>query len=73
MNFDTKRKLGDFGDFCGLLIKHEFRYFLILMDFEKLTNTCLPKGGFFSESAMKFFQFSKSRKKNPKNYPELEI
>jgi hypothetical protein len=33
-----------------------------------------PKGGFFSESAMKFFQISKSQKKNiPKNYPELEI
>ena len=32
------------------------------------------KGGFFSESAMKFFQISKSQKKNiPKNYPELEI
>ena len=32
------------------------------------------KGGFLSESAMKFFQISKSQKKNtPKNYPELEI
>ena len=32
------------------------------------------KGGFFSESAMKFSQISKSQKKNiPKNYPELEI
>ena len=29
------------------------------------------KGGFFSESAKKFFQISKSQKKNiPKNYPE---
>jgi hypothetical protein len=34
----------------------------------------LFKGGFFSESAMKFFQISKSQKKNiPKSYPELEI
>ena len=32
------------------------------------------KGGFFSESALKFFQISKSHKKNiPKTYPELEI
>ena len=32
------------------------------------------KGGFLSESAMNFFQISKSQKKNiPKNYPELEI
>ena len=32
------------------------------------------EGGFFSESAMKFFQISKSQKRNiPKNYPELEI
>jgi hypothetical protein len=33
------------------------------------------KGGFFSESAMKFFQISKSQKKKniPKSYPELEI
>ena len=32
------------------------------------------KGVFFSESAMKFFQISKSQKKNiQKNYPELEI
>ena len=32
------------------------------------------KGGFFSESAMNFFQISKSQKKNiPKSYPELEI
>ena len=32
------------------------------------------KGVFFSESAMNFFQISKSKKINiPKNYPELEI
>ena len=32
------------------------------------------KGGFFSESAMKLFQISKSKKKIfQKNYPELEI
>ena len=31
----------------------------------------LNKGGFFSESVMKFFQISK--KNIPKNYPELEI
>ena len=37
----------------------------------KITQT---KGGFFSESAMKFFKISKSQKINiPKNYPELEI
>ena len=34
-------------------------------------NTLYGKGGFFSESAIRFF---KSPKKNiPKNYPELEI
>ena len=34
----------------------------------------IAKEGFFSESAMKFFQISKSPKINiPKNYPELEI
>ena len=36
--------------------------------------TLLFKGGFFSESAMKLFQISKSQKKIiPKIYPELEI
>ena len=45
--------------------------------FDKFWFICysaLCKGGFFSESVMKFFQISKSQKKNiPKNYPELEI
>ena len=46
-------------------------YTLLSLIFHK---NILPKGGFFSESVMKFFQISKSQKKNiPKNYPELEI
>ena len=44
------------------------------MNQEKKAIAVDTKGGFFSESAMKFFQISKPQKKNiPKNYPELEI
>ena len=31
------------------------------------------KGGFFSESAIRFFNLQISKKNIPKNYPELEI
>ena len=31
------------------------------------------KGGFFSEKAIRFSDLQISKKKNPKNYPELEI
>jgi hypothetical protein len=31
------------------------------------------KGGFFSESAMRFLDLQISKKNIPKNYPELEI
>jgi hypothetical protein len=31
------------------------------------------KGGFFSESAIRFSELQISKKKNPKSYPELEI
>ena len=31
------------------------------------------KGGFFSESAMRFLSLQISKKNIPKNYPELEI
>ena len=41
---------------------------------QKAITNAICKGGFFSESVMKFFQISKSQKKDiPKNYPELEI
>ena len=33
----------------------------------------IPKGGFFSESAMCFLDLKISKKNIPKNYPELEI
>ena len=37
-------------------------------------NNASTKGGFFSESAMCFLDLQISKKKkNPKNYPELEI
>ena len=41
----------------------------------KLAQNALPlKGGFFSESAMRFLDLQISKKKNiPKSYPELEI
>ena len=32
-----------------------------------------PKGGFFSESAMRFLDLRISKKSIPKSYPELEI
>ena len=45
-----------------------------IKDSESTIGIEMTKGGFFSESAMKFFQISKSQKINiPKNYPELEI
>ena len=39
----------------------------------KVTKIC--KGGFFSDSAIKFFRSPNIKKKKniPKNYPELEI
>ena len=47
----------------------------LIPHFRLVNNFCIAyKGGFFSESAMKFFQISKSQKKYiPKSYPELEI
>ena len=55
------------------------KYFCSFFGSNEHFKICFPdlltfKGGFFSESAMKFFQISKSQKKNiPINYPELEI
>ena len=34
---------------------------------------CPPKGGFFSESTIRFLSLQISKKNIPKNYPELEI
>ena len=43
-----------------------------IQDIEK-KNTGVPKGGFFSDSAMCFFNLQISKKNIAKNYPELEI
>ena len=40
---------------------------------KKNANDKLTKGGFFSESATRFFNLQISKKNIPKNYPELEI
>ena len=50
------------------------RLIFILNESRKKAIAVDTKGGFFSESAMKFFQISKSHKRNiTKSYPELEI
>ena len=58
---------------CPMLLLYTFKV-LIFQELWYSEYVMVPKGGFFSESAMKFFQISKSQKKNiPKHYPELEI